>query len=116
MVRAAIERRVRQVGLVPHKDVIFVDETSFDASVVDEGLLAVGVYFGSDGSDDAAAIAAQALLQRGAFVIPVVADLARFSSLVPATLQGINGDAPGDGDELPQRVASRIVERYPFTC
>ena len=109
-VRRAIEKRVRQLGLLPDQDVAFQDESSFDARMLENGMPVAAVYFGGHRHGEAATAAASALTEHGALVIPVVPDLDAFPSYVPEALRSINGDAPGGIGELPHRVASRLAE------
>lgn len=108
-VRAALDVRVTQLGLEPGVDVLVVDETSYPADL-DGDVPVAGVYFGAPTQSDKSVAAAQDLVARGAYVLPVVPDVMHFTSHVPAVLGPINGDAPEPGGELAQRVASRIAE------
>jgi len=108
-VHAALDARVTQLGLQPGTDVLVVDETCYPADL-DGDVPMAGVYFGSPAQSAASVNAAADLVKRGAYVLPVVPDLAQFTSHVPAVLKPINGDAPEPGGDLAQRVASRVAE------
>ncbi|WP_437634663.1 toll/interleukin-1 receptor domain-containing protein [Sorangium sp. So ce854] len=109
-VRAALDTRVAQLGLQPGTDVLVVDETSYPFDL-DADMPIAGVYFGASPPSSASVAAAEDLVQRGAYVLPIVPSLAQFASHVPSVLWPINGDAPEPGDQLAERVASRVAEQ-----
>jgi hypothetical protein len=108
-VQTALDARVTQLGLEPGVDVLVVDETTYPPDL-DADVPIAGVYFGAPTQSDASVAAAQDLIARGAYVLPVVSEHVHFTTHVPALLHTINGDRPDPGGELAQRVASRVVE------
>jgi hypothetical protein len=95
-IRSEVARAVEALGL-DDDDVKFLDASSMGA--LDIGLPAAAVYL-SDTANPQLSPPLATALERGLLVLPVVDQLIRFATLVPAALRPINGLEPRVAGDL----------------
>lgn len=106
---ATCRKRVAELGLAPDEAVRFFTATDVDRVAYDRAPLAA-VYFGGDDQPMELATAASQLRQHGAFILPVVPDLAHFTRYVPTCLHPVNGKALDPSDPNLEAIAQRLLE------
>jgi len=105
-VRAELERQVVALGL-DASELTFILST--DLLDLDGTLPAVAVYV-SDSDPPGELAAVQELERRAILVLPYVADLRRFTHVVPEPLRRINGMARDPNNARHERLVGRVLE------
>lgn len=108
-VRDRVRTRVGELGLDPAQMLVFLDGASF-AGGYDRAAPSVGVYFGGGSHAQADLDALEVLAGDAVTVVPVVDDLARFTSLVPERLRPVNGMRVDGSAERVEALASLLLE------
>jgi hypothetical protein len=111
---AAMNAALQQLG-VNHRKFLVPIPPGTTGLGLDRRMPSVGVFFGLAPSpalsvDDAARL--DRLLEDGNLIIPVVADLGRFTSLVPAAIAHLNGLGRAECGADFERLAARILEGF----
>jgi hypothetical protein len=109
-IRSALETALVELGL-DRDNIAFLREADVAAGF-DDKLPTVAIY-ASDTQSPVATPALTAMLGRALFVLPIVASLRGFSSVVPSELWPINGlepPTPGDPASVAATAAQRLLE------
>ncbi len=107
--RATIRTHVKELGLDPGEHLRFLDEGNYEAEIQPREPL-VGAYFGNTGRSEDSSRVLKNLLDRFAYVLPIVDSTDGYSRKVPDCLHRLNGVSLDPGDPKLERVAGRLLE------
>jgi hypothetical protein len=108
LLRETLRLRINDLGIDPTDAVTFLTEAN--VADLDHGSPTVAVYFGGPAHTPLATAAVTALRQRGIFILPVVPQLAGYTTHVPAPLHEVNGTVIPPEDPALESIAQRLLE------
>jgi len=107
--RETLQVRVRELGLDPDEQIRFLDQGNYSAELRPREPL-VGVYFGGAVRSCESETVLHDLLDRFAFVLPVVDTTEGYSGKVPDRLRPLNGVSLDPADPKLAGIAGRLLE------